>query len=72
MTTWLGGLPSSTRWRWAKGSFFRASKAELAQHRAYATRDEAKRDLFAYIGGFYKRYHMHIRATNSCFSGVTS
>ena len=28
-------------------------------HRTYATRDEAKRDLFAYVEGFYNRQRLH-------------
>ena len=30
-------------------SFFHTLKTELVHHRTYATRDEAKRDLFAYV-----------------------
>lgn len=40
-------------------SFFHTLKTELVQHRHYATRDEAKRDLFAYIEGFYNRQRLH-------------
>ena len=36
-------------------SFFHTLKTELVHHRAYATRDEAKRELFAYIERFYNR-----------------
>ncbi len=28
-------------------------------HRTYTTRDEAKRDLFAYLEGFYNRRQLH-------------
>jgi putative transposase len=35
-------------------SFFHTLKTELVHHRHYATRAEAKRDIFAYIEGFYK------------------
>ena len=34
-------------------SFFHTLKTELVHHRQYATREEAKRDIFAYIEGFY-------------------
>ena len=34
-------------------SFFHTLKTELVHHRQYATRDEARRDIFAYIEGFY-------------------
>src|SRR5207253_1683348 len=34
-------------------SFFHTLKTELVHHRHYATRAEAKRDIFAYIEGFY-------------------
>ena len=33
-------------------SFFRTLKTELVHHRAYATRDQARRDLFAYVEAF--------------------
>ena len=36
-------------------SFFHTLKNELVHHRTYATRDEAKRDLFSYVEGFYNR-----------------
>jgi putative transposase len=40
-------------------SFFHTLKTELVHHRTYATRDEAKRDLFAYVEGFYNRQRLH-------------
>ena len=40
-------------------SFFHTLKTELVHHRTYATRDEAKRDLFAYVEGFYNRKRLH-------------
>ena len=40
-------------------SFFHTLKTELVHHRQYATRDEAKRDIFAYIEGFYNRTRRH-------------
>ena len=40
-------------------SFFHTLKTELVHHRAYATRDEAKRDLFLYVEGFYNRQRLH-------------
>ena len=40
-------------------SFFHTLKAELVHHAAYATREAAKRDLFAYIEGYYNRQRLH-------------
>ena len=40
-------------------SFFHTLKTELVHHRTYATQDEAKRDLFAYVEGFYNRKRLH-------------
>lgn len=40
-------------------SFFHTLKTELVHHRTYATRDEAKRDLFSYVEGFYNRRRLH-------------
>jgi putative transposase len=40
-------------------SFFHTLKTELVHHRHYATRDGAKRDIFAYIEGFYNRASEH-------------
>jgi putative transposase len=40
-------------------SFFHTLKTELVHHRAYATREEAKQDLFQYIEGFYNRQRIH-------------
>jgi hypothetical protein len=34
-------------------SFFHTLKVELVNQRRWATRDEARRDLFAYIEGYY-------------------
>lgn len=34
-------------------SFFHTLKTERVHHRVYATRDQARRDLFGYIGAFY-------------------
>ena len=36
-------------------SFFGTLKRELVYHRHYATRDEAKQDIFEYIEVFYNR-----------------
>ena len=41
-------------------SFF--LKTELVHHRNYATREEARRDIFAYIEGFYNRTRRHSAA----------
>ena len=40
-------------------SFFHTLKIELVHHAAYATREAAKRDLFAYIEGYYNRQRLH-------------
>ena len=38
-------------------SFFGTLKTELVHHRQYPDRDTARRDLFAYIEGYYNRAH---------------
>jgi putative transposase len=40
-------------------SFFHTLKTELVHHRHYATREQAQRDIFAYIEGFYNRASEH-------------
>jgi len=40
-------------------SFFGTLKRELVYHRHYATRDDAKRDIFEYIEVFYNRKRRH-------------
>ena len=40
-------------------SFFHTLKTERVHHRIYATRDDARRDLFAYIEGFYNSHRLH-------------
>ena len=40
-------------------SFFHTLKTERVHHRAYATRDQARRDLFQYIEGFYNPRRLH-------------
>jgi len=40
-------------------SFFHTLKTELVHHQHYATREEARRDIFAYIEGFYNRTRRH-------------
>ena len=40
-------------------SFFHTLKVELAHQRRWATRDDARRDLFAYIEGYYNRQRIH-------------
>jgi len=40
-------------------SFFHTLKVERVHHRTYATRAEARRDLFAYIKGFYNSRRLH-------------
>lgn len=40
-------------------SFFHTLKVELVHQRRWATRDEARRDLFSYVEGYYNRARMH-------------
>src|SRR4030088_336943 len=40
-------------------SFFHTLKTELVHHQHYATSEEARRDIFAYIEGFYNRKRRH-------------
>ena len=40
-------------------SFFHTLKTERAHHHFYHTRDQAKRDIFAYIEGFYNSHRLH-------------
>ncbi len=40
-------------------SFFHTLKVELVHQRRRATRDEARRDLFAYVEGYYNRQRIH-------------
>ena len=40
-------------------SFFHTLKTELVHHKIYATKEDAKRDLFQYIEGFYNRKRIH-------------
>jgi transposase InsO family protein len=40
-------------------SFFHTLKVELVHQRRWATRDEARRDLFAFIEGYYNRQRIH-------------
>ena len=40
-------------------SFFHTLKTERVHHRVYATRAEARRDLFGYIEGFYNSRRLH-------------
>ena len=40
-------------------SFFHTLKTELVHHQHYATREDARRDIFAYIEGFYNRTRRH-------------
>lgn len=40
-------------------SFFHTLKVERVHHRVYATRADARRDLFAYIEGFYNSRRLH-------------
>ena len=40
-------------------SFFHTLKVELAHQRRRATRDEARRDVFAYVETYYNRQRIH-------------
>lgn len=59
-----GAIPSMSRkgncWDNAPmESFFHTLKTERVHHRHYSTKEEAKRDLFQYIEGFYNRQRIH-------------
>jgi putative transposase len=59
-----GAIPSMSRkgncWDNAPAeSFFRSLKTELVHHQNYATKEDAKRDLFAYIEGYYNTRRIH-------------
>jgi len=47
-------------------SFFGTLKQERVFHRHYATRDEAKTDIFHYIEVFYNRYRRHSALNYQC------
>jgi putative transposase len=47
-------------------SFFHTLKTELVHHQHYATREQARRDIFAYIEGFYNRTRHAIGRLGSC------
>ena len=49
-------------------SFFHTLKTELVHHRTYATRVEAKRDLFSDVEGFYNHQRLH-SALDYCTPG---
>jgi putative transposase len=38
---------------------FHTLKTERVYHRSYTTKDQARRDLFAYIEGFYNPHRLH-------------
>lgn len=40
-------------------SFFHTLKVELVHDRRWATREDARRDLFGYIEGHYNRARLH-------------
>ena len=40
-------------------SFFSTLKNELIHHQTYHTRDDASREIFAFIEGFYNRQRLH-------------
>ena len=40
-------------------SFFSTLNNELVHHQTYHTRDEASREIFAFIEGFYNRQRLH-------------
>ena len=40
-------------------NFFHTLKIELVRHRTYTTRDQARRDPFSYVEGFYNRQRLH-------------
>ena len=40
-------------------SWFHTLKTEFVHHTTYATRETARRDLFAYTEGYYNRQRLH-------------
>ena len=40
-------------------SFFSTLKNELVHHQTYQTRNDASREIFAFIEGFYNRQRLH-------------
>jgi putative transposase len=59
-----GAVPSMSRtgncWDNAPAeSFFHTLKTELVHHKHYATKEDAKRDLFTYIEGYYNSRRIH-------------
>jgi transposase InsO family protein len=40
-------------------SFFHTLTVDLVHQRRWATREEARRDLFSYVEGYYNRARMH-------------
>ena len=40
-------------------SFFHPMKVELVRQRRWKTSEEARRDLFSYVEGYYNRARMH-------------
>ena len=57
--TWAGSLAVGRRLPTPLESFFHTLKTERVHHRVYATRDQARRDLFGYIEGFYNLRRLH-------------
>ena len=60
----IGAMPSMSRTgncydNAPMESFFHTLKFELVHQHHWATRDEARRDLFAYIEGYYNRARCH-------------
>jgi putative transposase len=60
----IGAMPSMSRTGCCYDnapmeSFFHTLKVELVHQRRWATHQEAKRDLFAYIEGYYNRQRIH-------------
>ena len=60
----IGAMPSMSRTgncydNAPMESFFHTLKVELVHQHRWATRDEARRDLFAYIEGYYNRARCH-------------
>ena len=52
-------------------SFFHTLKVELVHREHFATREEAKRELFAYLEGYYNRQRLHSAARRSGWECAT-
>ena len=56
----MGAIASMSRTgQRSNGELLHTLKVELVHQQRWATRDEARRDLFAYLEGYYNRRRIH-------------